>query len=448
MDYICQTLMFGTLWLPYFNIGMGIRPALLGVVLMILRGWDAIVDPLIGNLSDNTRTRWGRRRPFIIVGAVMVAIVYPFFWHIPMDASERTKLIYLTGIGMIYYVGFSTWAMPFYGLQLELTPNYDERTRLSSWLAFTGKLSTLFGGWLLAIVTGKWFVDASTGKGSILIGMKTVCWFLAGAILILGILPAIFVKERYYHSDASKQTREPFWQSVRESASCKPLWSLIGIAFFLLFGTGSVAALGQYVNIFYVFHGDLAASTIVSGVRGTVLMVTGILCIPLWTWLSERFDKKIMVIGLLLYSMFGHLLNYFCVRPDMPYLQIVPAVFESGAMSALWLFLPSMKADTADYDERDTSRRREGSINAFFSWFMKVSGTCATGIGGWVLELSGFNSKLGAQSPEVLKRMLHMYLFIPIGIWAVAVLIACLYPLSRQRMKQIRAELESRRGAV
>ena len=448
LDYVSTTMMFGVLWMPYFNIGLGIRPVLLGIVLMCLRSWDCIVDPLIGNLSDNTRTRWGRRRPFMAVGAVLIAVTYPLFWHIPAAFSERDKIICLIGIGMVYYLFFATWIMPYYSLQLELTPNYDERTRLSSWMAVIGKLTSMGGGWLLAILTGKWFIDASTGKGSIVLGMQTGCWFIAGGMLIFGMLPTFFVKERYYLTETSKQAREPFWQSVRESARCKPLWSLIGISFFLLLGTGAVAGLGQYVNIYYIFDGDLAASAIVTGVRGTVLTVTGLLSIPLWTWLGERFDKKRMVIGLLLYSMFGHLLNFVCVRRDMPYLQILPAVFESGAMSALWLFLPSMKADTADYDESNTMRRREGSLNAFYAWFMKVSSTCATGLGGWVLELSGFNAKVGAQPPEVLRRMFLMYLVIPVVIWCFAVLIAGVYPLSRRRMAEIRAELESRRGAI
>ena len=207
-------------------------------------------------------------------------------------------------------------------------------------------------------------------------------------------------------------------------------------------------SLGQYLSIYYIFDGDLPAASIVVGWKATVLAVTGILSIPVWAWLGERFDKKIMVISMLLFSMVGHLMNAICMRPDAPYLQIIPAIFESGAIAAVWLFIPSMKADTADYDELHTTRRREGSINSFYSWFIKASLTCAMGLGGLVLELSGFTSKHVHQPPDVLGRMFGYYLAVPIAIWGVALVFALFYPLSRSRMAGIRVELEARRGRI
>ena len=447
-EYAATGLMTSVLWMPYFNIGMGMKPVLLGMVLMILRAWEAFADPFIGNISDNARTRWGRRRPFIAVGAVLAGCMFPLFWNMPAGLGDYGKSAYLIIVGMMFFTAFATWAMPYYGLQLELTPNYDERTRLSSYMALFSKLSSLAGGWVLAFVTGRWFINAATGKGDILVGMKTGCWFISGAIILFGLCPALFVKERYYDAEAKKQKPERFWKSIKESAQCKPLWALIGISFFLLLGAMSVGTLAQYLSIYLVFGGDLHAASVVGGWKNTVLVITGIVSIPLWTWLGERFDKKIMVISMLVMSTFGVLLNYFCLRPDMPYLQIISGVFEVGAYGALWLFLPSMKADTADWDELNTTRRREGSINAFYSWFIKVSLTCAVGVGGVVLEFSGFNAKLPVQPPEVLKRMMTIYLVLPTIIFGCAILIACFYPLNRARMAEIRAQLEARRGKI
>ncbi len=366
----------------------------------------------------------------------------------PDGLGEFGKVAYLTGVGLVFFTSFTLWSMPYYGMQLELTPSYDERTRLTSWMTLFSKVSALAGGWILAFVTGSWFINPETGKGDILIGMKTASWFIAACIIAFGLLPALFVKERYYESETSKQPRDPFWRSVKESAACRPLWALIGISFFLVLGAMSVGTLGQYVNIYYVFHGDLAAASVVAGWKSTAIVATGIIAIPAWTWLGERFDKKTMIIAMLVFSMTGHLLNFWFMRPDLPYLQIVAGVFESGAISAIWLFLPSMKADTADYDELHTARRREGSINSFYSWFIKASLTCAMGVGGLVLEISGFTATLVEQPPEVLRRMFTLYLFLPVGIWAVALAVACFYPLNRARMAAIRTELESRRGRI
>lgn len=447
-EYVATGLMTSVLWMPYFNIGMGISPMLLGVVLMILRAWDAISDPIVGNISDNARTRWGRRRPFMVVGAVLTAVMYPLFWHMPGGLGALAQGAYLVGVGMLFFTSFTFWAMPYYGLQLELTPNYDERTRLASWMALFSKISSLAGGWVLALATSSLFTNPETGKGDILIGMRTISWVIAGAILVFGLLPPLFVKERYYNARAAKQPGQPIWQSVKDSARNRPLWLLIGISFLLVFGTMSVATLQQYLNIYYVFDGDLSAASVIAGWRMTAVIVTGVLSIPVGAWLSERFDKKAMVIAVLCTGIIGVQLNYIFMRPDMPYLQLIPAVLESGAYSGMWLFLPSMKADTADYDELHTSRRREGSINSFYSWFIKLSLTCAMGVGGFILHISGFDAKIGSQPPEVISRMFGLYLTLPVVIWGLAIVCAWKYPLNRKVMAEIRGTLESRRGKL
>jgi len=448
-DYFATGLVIGVLWMPYFNIGLGLDPTKLGLILMVFQVWNAVMDPVMGNISDNLRTRWGRRRPLIFLGAILTAMVSPWIWRPPVHWGETAMLAYLLVVGLIFFSCFSCWAMPYYGLQLEMTPNYDERTRLTAWMTFFSKISGLVGGWAMAVVAGPWFTNPLTGKPDIVAGMRTCSWFIAGLILLLGLLPALFVKERYYESETKHQARDPFWQSIRESARCRPLWLLIGLSFFLVVGTFSVNSLGQYVNIYYVCHGDLATASVITGWKGSVLVVTGILCIPLYTWLGERYDKRAVVKWMLGASMLGHSLNYFLMTPKMPYLQVIPGIFESCAIAAVWLFVPSMKADVADHDELHTARRREGSLNAFYSWFIKAALACSMGLGGLVLSISGFDAKrTGEQPPEVLSAMLGLYVALPLLIWACGMAFISIYPLDRCRMEQIRTELEARRGAI
>ena len=501
MDYVATGLL-SSLWLPFFNIGMGISPITLGIIMMILRAWDAVSDPLVGNISDNARSRWGRRRPFMFVASITTACLLPLFWFVPhgiqdgsfwlvraddwlipllghdLITSANALPVYLTLLGLVFFTSFTFWSMPYYGLQLELTPNYDERTRLTAWMTLFGKLSSLIGSWILALVilvgslalgdikvledkpaffqdflssVQPWLAgltDTTPDDKPIVIGMRIVCWLVMLSIIFFGMLPALFVKERYYKVEAVKQPRDPFWQSVRESATCKPLWSLILISFFLVLGSSAVGGLGQYLNFYYVFDGDLGKAATLGGIKGTVTVIAGIASIPLFTWLGEKFDKRAVVMSMLGCSMFGHLLNYFLMTPNYPYLQLIPAVFESSAIAAVWLFIPSMKADVADYDETHTARRREGSINSFFSWFIKASLTASVGVGSYVLETSGFDQSLPHQPHEVLMRMFHLYLILPLLIWSVALIAAWFYPLNRKRGEEIRAELEARRGAI
>ncbi len=448
MDYFATGVTVSMLWMPYFNIGMKINPALLGLGLMILRGWDAISDPVMGNISDNARTRWGRRRPFMFVGAILTAAIYPFLWRPPAGWSELGMFFYLLVVGWLFFTSFTCWSMPYYGMQLELTPNYDERTHLTAWMSFFSKLVVLGGGWIMAIVTGPWFANPETGEADIVNGVKTCSWFLAGLIVVVGLIPALFVKERYYEKETKTQAKDPFWQSIRETFKCKPLWFLIGASFFLSLGNSSVASLGQYVNIYLVNEGRLADASVVDGWRYTTMVVVGILTLPLLTWLSEKYDKKTLVIAVLVLAMIGHLLYYYCLNPQMPYLQLIPATLQAGSLSAFWMFMPSMKADVADYDEVDTRRRREGALNAFYSWFIKAAGTFAMGMGGLMLEFSGFDVMLAQQPPEVLERMKWLFLVTPILIWGFSLLLILKYPLTRGKVFDIRTLLEDRRGKL
>lgn len=477
-EYIATGLMTGVLWMPFFNIGLGMSPVVLGGVLMILRAWDAFTDPLMGNLSDNTRTRWGRRRPYLVAGAVCTALLYPLIWYLPAEYSEQAKATYLTVGGMLFFAAFTLWSIPYYGMQLELTPSYDERTRLTGWMTFFSKLSYLAGGWLLALVIlvgmlatgdpaaleGKapWLRDllgaiqpalaslsgAEPGEKPIVAGMRLVCWAIAAGILVFGLLPALFVKERYYEAEASRQERESFWGSLRESLRSPPLWLLNVLVFFLLLGTASVASLGQYLNFYYACGGDLALGALIAGWKGTVVVFFGVVTIPFFVWLGERRDKRTVVFLMLGCSMLGHLLNFALMTPANPWLQIIPGAFESCSLSAVWIFLPSMKADVADWDELRTRRRREGSINACHYWFIKAALTLSMGIGGTVLQISGFDASLATQPADALGRMFATYLFLPIALWGVALIAVWFYPLDRARSAGIRAELEARRGKI
>lgn len=448
VDYLAAGLTTGVLWMPFFNIGLGISPAWLGVMLMILRAWDALTDPLMGHLSDNTRTRWGRRRPYIAIGAVLTAISYLLLWRVPVELSEHWRFMLLCGLGIVFFTCFTIWSVPFYSLQMELTPSYDERTRLAAWVAIVGKFIYLAGGWVLALATCGWFIDADTGRADIVQGMRTISWGIAAVIVVLGVLPAIFVRERYFKAAVSSGHRTSFWQNIRESFHCRPLWCLIGITFFLILGGSIANVLGQYVSIYVIYDGDLAAASVLNGWRSTGVMLLGITGIPLWTWLSERLDKKIIVTIMLAGSVVGHLLNLVFLRQDMPYLWLIPSIFEAGAIGAVWLFIPSMKGDVADHDELVTGTRREGSLNAFHSWFAKVAGTIGAGLGGLVLQLSGFDVSLGGQTAEVLQRMRWLYIALPLVLWSLTLIFIWRYALDRSRMSSIRHALEARRGEV
>jgi len=435
---------------PIYNIALGISPAILGVALMIFRFWDAIADPVMGNISDNARTRFGRRKPFIVIGGILTGICFPLLWQAQPTWSEPVIIAYCITAGLLFYTSFTIWAMPYYSLGMEMTPDYDERTRVIAFRAFFSKFTGLISGWLLALISLPFFSSKIDGAPDILKGMQFAGWIIGGVIISVAILPGIFATERYYKKDASKQQKVPLIKSLKETIKCKPYAIIIAIVVIQTLGYSLVGSLGLYLNIYYVNAGDLQAASLIEGLKATAKFLPSLLSVPLWAWLTERIGKT-RALGLtLILGMAANCMIYFAYTPDHPYLQIVPHILMSAFGFGLWMIVPSMQADIVDYDELQSGQRREGAYSAVFSWALKMSGTISAGIGGMVIVLSGFDiKKYGGDQPQhVLETMLVWYAFLPLFFCGVALFLLRAYPLDRQRMHEIRGELEARRGRI
>jgi GPH family glycoside/pentoside/hexuronide:cation symporter len=449
VDWLTVGLATTMLWMPIFNIGYGIRPGILGLILVVYRIWDAVSDPVMGNISDNTRTRWGRRRPYVLVGAVLTGVLMPLLWRLPTQWGETGMIIYITALGLLIFTSFTMWGMPYYSLMLEMTPNYDERTRCAAFRTFFTQCSILLGGWVLAVAASKQFANPVTGEADIANGMRTISLWLAGLVIILGILPAVFVKERYYEKESKKQEKVTLLKGLKETVSIKPLWFLIGIVICQVVGTGIAGKLGQYINIYYISGGELGKASMLEGWKASVGFIAGVSAIFFWTWVCERLDKKWALMIILGSGFIGAVLNFVCLTPKHPYLQLIPNIFFAGVIGALWMIIPSMQADIVDFDEITTHKRREGSINSVFSWFLKIGMTAAVGFSGFVLEWTGFDVHAGKIQPaDVVHNMLIWYILLPIVFWSIAILLLWRYPLTRGTMLNIRNQLEARRGKV
>ena len=435
---------------PVYNIGLGISPALIGTVLMVYQLWDALADPIMGNISDNTRSRWGRRRPFIVVGGILTGLVMPLLWQPSPEWSQTATIAYMIGVGLLFYTCFTMWAMPYYSLGMEMTPNYYERTRIVAWRTIFSKFVGLLGGWMLALTALPAFADPVTGEPDIAKGMSVMGWVMGLIILSVAILPGLFVKERYYKADAKDQPKIALGKSIRETLSCRPFQLVLGIVLFNTVGATLVSSLGLYLNIYYINQGDIGSASIIQGWKSTATFIPGLLSVPFWTWVSERIGKTKALALTLSMGFVANILIYFCYTPEHPYLQILPHVFLSAFGVAMWMLIPSMQADIVDFDELHTHERREGSFSAIFSWIFKLSATITTGLAGFILVWTGFDVvKYGkTQPPETLERMLEWYVFLPMGFWVCALLLLRLYPLSPARMEEIRSQLEAQRGKV
>ena len=154
------------------NLGLGMNPALVGLLGALPRLFDAILDPVVGYMSDHTRSRWGRRRPFIFWGAITSGITYALLWQLPVERSETFVFWYFLIGSLLFYVAYGFFATPWVGLGYELTPDYHERTRLMGVQNFIGQLAYVVAPWFLWIMTYKpWFATQVEGAGVLAIGI-------------------------------------------------------------------------------------------------------------------------------------------------------------------------------------------------------------------------------------------------------------------------------------
>jgi GPH family glycoside/pentoside/hexuronide:cation symporter len=435
---------------PVFNIALGISPATIGIVLMIYRLWDSMTDLLFGNISDNARTRWGRRRPFIVIGGILTGLSLPLLWQASASWSQPVIIAYMITTGLLIYTVFAIWAMPYYSLGMELTPDYNERTRVVAWRAVFSKLTVIFGGWLLALAALPVFADPATGEPDIAQGMKVMGWLMGLVIVIVATLPGFFVKERYYEKETRHQKKVGLWRGLRQTLGCGPFQKVMTVYLCQTVGSSLVSSLGLYLNIYYICGGDIKTASVIQGIKSTVIFIPGLLSVPFWAWACEKIGKKAALRCTIIMGLIANILVYFCYTPAHPYLQILPHVFLSAFGSAIWMIVPSMQADIVDYDELKTSERREGGFASVFSWLSKLGLTLTTGVSGFIIVWCGFDvEKYGKdQPPEVLATMLHWYVFMPMFFWVTALVILHFYPLTAARARDIRRQLEARRGVI
>lgn len=432
------------------NLGLGMNPALVGLLAALPRLTDAITDPLMGYISDHTRTRWGRRRPYMFVGAIAVGIVFALLWQLPAEKSESFYFWYFLCGSLIFYLAYTVFATPWVALGYELTPDYHERTRLMGVQNFTGQLAYVIAPWFLLIMQNEeWFdgmVDGAAGLSII----------IAVVVIGIGVLPAIFLRERFSGNTSSEPARKhTFFDDMRDffagfatTMKFKPFLKLCAATFLVFNGFMLISSFQFYVIIYYVFGGDTVKGAEYAGYAGTLGAISTFFVIVFVTWLGTHIGKRrtfFIAIGV---SMFGYALKWVCYNPEIPWLLLVPAPFLAFGLGGLFTIMPSMIADVIDMDELETNERREGMFGSIFWWVVKLGMAAALAAGGFLLNATGFDVALaGNQSANTIYLMRIFDAFVPfvasgLAIWAIAS-----FRITEEKAHEVRLELENRRGA-
>ena len=439
------------------NLGLGMNPALVGLLGALPRLTDALTDPVMGYVSDNTRTRWGRRRPYIFAGAILAGLTFALLWHLPESRSESYYFWYFLIGSIVFYLAYTIFATPWVALGYELTPDYHERTRLMGVQNFMGQLAYVVAPWFLLFMQNERIFDDMVD------GAAGLAVIVAIVVAVVGIMPAVFLRERFCDV-AAAETRERrletvgsavlrnlagFFRGFSVTVRSKPFLKLCLATFLVFNGFMMVSSFQFYVIIYYVFGGDTVRGAEYAGWAGTVQSIATFGVIALVTWLGTRMGKKRVFYLAIGVSMLGYALKWVCYNPEIPWLVILPAPLLAFGLGGLFTILPSMIADVVDVDELETHERREGMYGSIFWWVVKLGMAAALAAGGFLLNATGFDVALqGNQSEQTITLMRLCDAFLPFIASAVAIWAIATFSITEERAHEVRLQLEARRGKV
>jgi GPH family glycoside/pentoside/hexuronide:cation symporter len=439
------------------NLGLGMNPALVGLLGALPRLTDAFTDPIMGYVSDHTRTRWGRRRPYIFIGAIAAGIVFALLWQLPEGRSESWYFWYFLVGSLLFYLAYTVFATPWVALGYELTPDYHERTRLMGVQNFIGQLAYVVAPWFLLIMQSERLFDGMVD------GAAGLSIMIAVVVIAVGILPAIFLRERFKAlaaAEAQAQAHEAngsalfrnladFFRGFLVTLKFKPFVKLCVATFLVFNGFMLVSSFQFYVIIYYVFGGDTVLGAEYAGYAGTAGAISTFLVIMFVTWLGTRLGKKRTFYVAIGVSMIGYALKWVCYDPEVPWLLVVPAPLLAFGLGGLFTLMPSMIADVVDLDELQTRERREGMYGSIFWWVVKLGMAAALAAGGFLLNATGFDVALGGNQAERTIFLMRLFdAFVPFLASGVAIWIVATYSITEERAHEVRLELEARRGTV
>ncbi len=357
--------------LYFFTDVVGMLPALAGTALMIGKVWDAITDPITGYYSDRTKSRWGRRRPYMFVGAI-ISFFSMIMIFTPVAFTTQGRLfIYFTFVYCLLNTAYTLVNIPYAALLPELTQNYNERTVLTGWRMSFAVIGTFFGAALVMPIVGA-------------IGWPAMGTFM-GAVMLLSALATIF---------AIREPKDP--QISLEDGFVKTFVEILKERIFLsallpwtFFITGTSMVQGALVYYFAYLFGneDLFQIALVA------LLLFSLACIPLWVRISNKIGKKrsymigmsIMAVGVLAFSLLGQVFG--------PIFGIVMMGLCGIGLSTHYVMPHAILPDVVEWDASHKKRgRREGVYSSLWTFSSKLGQALALALNGWILALVGYVS--------------------------------------------------------
>lgn len=431
----------------------GVDPLLAGFLAGVPRLFDAITDPIMGFITDNTKSKWGRRRPYIVVGAILSGVCFALLWQIDPEASQDYTFWYFLLFSLAFTIGNTMYATPFVGLGYEITSDYNERTRLMAFSQFMGQIAWMIVPWFWVLIADP---DLFENQAE---GVRTMSLYVAGACIVLGILPGLFCKgidstHIENRAEISFRTMSSnlvgVLKGIAQAFKNKAFVKLCGATFLVFNGFQLVASFSFFIIVFHMFDGDYGATGSWPAWFSTISAVmTAFIVIPIVSWMASKWGKRNAFIISTLISIVGYCLKWYGFSPENPWLIFMPIPLMSFGIGGLFTLMLSMTADVCDLDElRNGMPRKEGTFGAIYWLMVKLGQALALILGGVVLKVVGFDAGLDVQTAETMTNLRIADIVIPAATAALAILIMWKYDITEEKAHEIKESLVERRGEI
>lgn len=439
-DAACY-MFINTFLLFFLTTVAGIEPAAAGTITIIGAFWNALVNPIIGYISDNSATKWGKRRPFIIVMTVpLVASIFLLFTAV--DVLPLIRPIYYGAMTMIFWTAYTGFFVPYLALGAEYTTDYNERTELRSYASIFNMIGTLIG-MMIPSILAEYLQNAGMSSSA--------SWSLTGAFV--GVFSAISLlitaqAAKSRDLNCSSDGRRPLphisltqiFGEYLQVIKLKPIQYLLFASLFALIANTMMSS-----NLMYFFTYNMGLPATGISLMFLYRSIMLILMIVIVKKICAGGDKRTTLMAVFAIGTCTLIIGKLMDVNTIPELCIFVVII-SIAPNIYWQLMPAIIYDVCEYDELETGKQRQGAIVSLLSLVEAFAAGLGSQLLGIILQFAGFDGSAAVQSETALVWVENSMTIVPAIFIVMALAALKKYPITKQRFQEIQAELARRKG--
>lgn len=454
-----------------FGVGMlanQMFPASLGIFMVVLvqnlgfPGWmwsivyflprmlDAFTDPIMGFISDNTKSKWGRRKQYVLIGAVIMGLSFATMWQLYGANGVTYNFTYFLLWSFVFYIGLTIFSVPYVAIGYEMSDNFHERTQIMAIAQWIGQWAWVIAPWFWVIMYDpSWFESTETATRELAIWVGII---FAICAMVPALIPSRSTVNENYAQLSIRAIGSSFKKIGRgfvEAFSSKPFRKLCISTFLIYNSFMTISGFAFFIIVWHLYSGDAAAAgywTPLFGSAGAI--VTTFLVIPIVANMSKRMGKKKAFMVSQAISIVGYISLWFLFVPGKPWLFLFALPFHSFGIGSLFTLMMSMTADVIDIDELKYGDRREGVFGAIYWYMVKFGFAIAGGLSGVILSIVGFDGNLDVQPEGAIDGLRFFFSGLPVLGTLIAIFIMKDYDVTEESANEVQKEIKRRKGLI